>query len=190
MDNNLVVNSVVNQYTIASNNLADKFVQTYYNYWDDDIADYYFVWSTDPRTCPWPVIINDDIVWSINNIREALYHNIPEDTLKERHEYQQDRHASNKEWNPINLVTRHKGEKAYTKEDRAESQAKIKEIYKQLEEECEKNKSKEYKAKEEKEKHELICLPVLETKYWDKCSIYDVRKALQEYDREHILDNT
>lgn len=187
----VIANAVVYQYTMASNNLADKFVQTYYKYDEDDIADYYFVWSTDPRTCPWPIIISEDIVWNINNIWEALHHNIPEETLKERHEYQHDRHWSNKEWNPINLVTRHKWEKVYTEDDRAESQAKIKEIYKQLDEECEKNKSEEYKAKEEQRKRDTIIIKWESALLWiQQVSVYDAKKALQEYDRRHILDNT
>lgn len=184
-------------YLNTTDSLVKSFVSKYYTdeEWDD--ARYYIIWSYDPdgiRCFPWPVCINDDIFWNIDNIREALYHNIPKDKLMEWYEYRSDFNMwkwDSKE-DPTNLVTRFLWEKEYTEEDRQESQERIKWIYDELMKCAEENKSDEFKAKEEREKIHTISFNDIDKNDGRAISVqltvYGMRKALQEYDREHLLD--
>lgn len=188
----ITLRDIAKLYLSTTDSFVRHFVSKYYTdeEWDD--ARYYIIWSYDPdglRCFPWPVCINDDIFWNIDNIREALYHEIPEDKLFEWHDYQEDFYAqkrADERTNPINLVTRFLWEKEYTKEDREAASLRIKWIYDEITKYAEENKCEEFKAKEERRKKDMITLV-----RWPMTmafSVYDIRKKIEEYDRDHILD--
>lgn len=111
--------------------LVKKFVNVYYSYEDWDVADYYIIWEwwwLAPNT----VEINDEFR-HINQIYEALKHNIPKKILFEWYYYSLERASKNvkrkeeckEELFITNLVHYHKWAPKYTQKELEESQKKV-----------------------------------------------------------------
>lgn len=161
--------------------MIEEFVIKYYSE-DGETADYYIIGVTGDL-CHDIVCIHDDIFWWISNIWEALHHNIPVDTVHEWYNYQdQLNYDSNWEKNPTNLVSFRKWAPKIemTEEEKAESRREIIKLAKILDEECEKNKSEEYKAKQEQWKKDTI--NVWNEYEWDMyCTVYTAKQAIKQY---------
>lgn len=119
----------------------------------------------------------------IENMREALYHKIPKEVVREWREYADEltRDSGGKKY-PTNLVSYWKGA------DKIELTEEEKEKFKQeranslslLDREIEKNKSEEYKMKEEQRKKDYI--NVGNEHEWDMfVSVYRAKQLLKDY---------
>lgn len=119
--------------------LVEEFIEKYYTYDDWSKQDYYVVGGFG-RYSPHTVWIWDQFR-SINDIYEALLHEITLDKLFERYEYSLNKHTINdKGWNEtiVNLVNFYKWDIEYTKEDEEKDNKRISESYKLLAAEIEK----------------------------------------------------
>ena len=172
----------IDQYNFAFDCLVKSFVEKYYKNDEDDVAEYYIIgewWNL----CPDIVEVNE-MYRHITDIYTAIKNNIPQDKLFTRYDYSLNKHTINKQWGDeviVNLYNFAFWPTEYTEEQKAIDEAKVKEIYHSLMEECEKNKSEDQKAKDDIEKEKRIFVDTYLVR------VYDVRKALQEYD---ILHNT
>lgn len=166
----------------ATREMIQEFVERYYTYDDGSISDYHIIWD-------WGLLgidvicVREFYYRNIQNIREALHHNIPEEKLFERYDYQEQLNLdSNGEKSPTNLVSFWKwaDKIGLTEEEMATHKEKMKNLLTILDEEIEKNKSEEYKAKEEKRKREDIQI-WNEEDWYKRVNIYDVKQALKKY---------
>jgi len=129
----------IENYIKSTEDIVKEFIKTYYTDEDGYIADYYLIWWRD-RLHPWPLEVNDSYWW-IDNVYEALLHNIPKDILFERYDYQEAKHTIKNNWDDvicINLTTRYLWEKVYTEEEKAKDQKRLWEIRDMLKESIDK----------------------------------------------------
>lgn len=177
----------ITQYNFSFDQLVRSFVEKYYKNDEDDIAEYYIIgewWNL------WPDIVEvNDMYRRITDIHTALKNDIPENKLFARYDYSLNKHTINKKWGDeviVNLYNFAFWPTEYTEEQRETDEAKVKEIYQSLMEECDKSKNEDQKVREDKRKKD--CINVWNEHIWDVfVSVYDAKKALQEYD---ILGNT
>lgn len=156
--------------------MIDQFAEKYYTDDDGYVSDYYIIWEV--YAC-----FNDEEHRYINDIFTALHNNIPKEVVHERYDYKdQLNHDSNGEKNPTNLISfRQWAPKIeMTEEEKEKAKQEMVEIVKILDEECEKNKSEEYKAKEDQRKKDSI--NVWNEHEWDMyCTVYTAKQAIKQY---------
>jgi len=133
------LSSFIENYIKSTEDIVKEFIKTYYTDEDGYIADYYLIWWRD-RLHPWPLEVNDSYWW-IDNVYEALLHNIPKDILFEWYDYQEAKHTIKNKGDDvicINLTTRYLWEKVYTEEEKAKDQKRLWEIRDMLKESIDK----------------------------------------------------
>jgi len=174
--------SQIDQYNFAFGCLVKSFVEKYYKNDEGDIAEFFVIWEW-WNLCPDIVEVNE-MYRHITDIYTAIKNNIPQDKLFTRYDYSLNKHTINKQWGDeviVNLYNFAFWPTKYTEEQKAIDEAKVKEIYHSLMEECDKSKNEDQRAREDKRKRDTITVENF------TLTVYEAKRALQEYD---LLSNT
>lgn len=136
-----MIMKTLTKYIKATEKMVHKFIKKYYTYEDDSLADYYLIWWRD-RLHAWPLEVCDRY-WSLEDIYQALLHNVPKDVLFEWYDYSYAQHTKKQKWDDVvcyNLASRYLWDRVYTEVEKKADERRLKEIQVMFIEEIEKYK--------------------------------------------------